>query len=63
MCSTLNGVDVVDKRIDVLFIGVVVGHGDLNRNVVFGVLNVDNVADERSLALVEIFHKFVKTSL
>ena len=59
--TTLNGVDVVDKGIDVLVKRGVIGHGNFHGDVALVGANVDNIVDERLLAGVDVAHKLIKT--
>ena len=61
--TALDGVDVVDKRVDVLVERGVIGHGDLNGDVALLALDMDDVLDKRLLVAVDIAYKLVKTGL
>ena len=61
MSTTLNGVDIVDKRIDVFLESLVVGHCHFHRNFAFVVGDMNHVADKRFLAFVEVAHEVVQT--
>ena len=61
--TTLDGVDVVDKRVDVLVERRVIGHSDLDGDVALLALDVDDVLDQGLLVAIDVAHKLVKTGL
>ena len=61
--TALRGIDVVDEGIDVLRIGIVVLHGNLNEDLLPLTLAVDHLGIQRLLALVQVGNKFLDTAL
>ena len=59
--STLNGIDIVDKRIDVLVERGVVGHCHLHRDVALVGADVNHIVDKSFLAGVDVTNKLIQT--
>ena len=62
MSTTLNCVDIIDKRIDVFIERGVIGHRHLNRDIALVGTDVNHIVDERLLASVDVANKLVETS-
>ena len=63
MSTSLNSVDIVDKRIDILVISAVVGQRHFHGNAGALGLKMDNIIDQRLFVLVDIFDKLTQTVL
>src|SRR6185503_18616794 len=55
VCAAVYGVDVVSERIDLFVIAIVVLDGDLDRETLAFLLEVDWLVVERRLVLVQVF--------
>ena len=60
VCAALDGVDVVDERVDVLVGGGVVGQGHFHGDAGALGVEVDDVVDERFFVGVDVFDKFTQ---
>ncbi len=63
VCAALDGVDVVDKGVDVLVVRVVVGEGHLDGYAAALGVEVDHIVDERVFARVDVLDKLAQTLL
>ena len=63
MSTTLDGVDVVDVRVDVLAVVAVVEQGYLNGHTILLGLQTDGVANDRGAVTVNITHKLFQAFL
>ncbi len=60
VCTTLDGVDVVDKRVDILVEGGVVGERHLDRHTLTLSVEMDHVGNQRLLRGVDVFHELAQ---
>ena len=63
MSTTLDSVDIVDKRIDILVISAVVGQRHFHGNAGALGLKMDNIIDQRLFVLIDIFDELTQTVL
>ena len=61
--STLRGIDVIDEGIGILSIGVIMLHRDLDEHMIPLTLTVNDIRIQWLLALVEILHELLDTTL
>ena len=57
MCTTLDGVNVVDIRVNTLIVGGVVGHRHLYRDALFLGDNMDHIINQFLFGVVDIANK------
>ena len=63
MSTTLDGIDIIDIRVNVFVEVRVVNHGHLNRRTIFIGIEVNHLADERRTGTVDITHELTQTLL
>ena len=63
MGSALRSIDIVNKCINILSVGIIVLHGYFHKHAFLGPLAVDHLLIQGSLSLVEIGDKLLDTAL
>ena len=63
MGAPFRCIDIVDKCIDILRVGIIVLHGHFHIHPVLGSFTVDHILIERFLSLVQVRDKFLNSSL
>ena len=61
--ATLNSIDIVDIRVEVLRIARIVHDSNLNRHILLLSIEIDDIVDEMSTCRVDIAHEVSQTSL
>ena len=61
--TTLNGIDVVDVRVDVLAVVSIIHDGDLDRYALFFSLQVDDIIKEMSAVAIDVTDKLLQSVL
>ena len=62
MCPALRRCNIIYKTVCVVAVGIIVLHGNFDIYAVFYSLAVDDLVIERSLALIQICHKFLDSA-
>ncbi len=63
MRTAFRRIDIIDKTIGALRVGIVVLHGDLDINVVLLALKIEHILIQRRLAPVQVSHKLLDAAL
>ena len=61
MCTTLNGVNVIDIRVNILRIVGIIHHCHLDRNALFLCLQIDDIVKQMRAMTIYITHKFLQS--